>query len=54
MPPPPRKVRVKETGKVYESARDCADQLGADFSSIYACLRGQRLTHKGYSYEYTT
>lgn len=52
MPPVPRKVRVVETGRVYVSARSCALDIGGEFGAVYACLRGVRKTHKGYSFEY--
>jgi hypothetical protein len=47
-----RPVEVIETGDVYRTARDCADYIGGDYGSIYACLRGERRSHMGYTYRY--
>lgn len=47
-----QKVRIVETGAVYRTARDAADYIGGDYGSIYACLRGERRTHMGYTFEY--
>jgi hypothetical protein len=47
-----RPVLVNETGDVYRTARDCADYIGGDYGSIYACLRGERRSHMGYTYSY--
>ena len=52
MPPIARKIKVVETGKIYMSARTCARHIDGDFSSIYACLRGEHTKHKGYTFEY--
>ena len=54
MPPKPSRVRVIETGRVYESARACARSLGGDYSAIYRCLKDIRQTHLGYTYEYAS
>lgn len=47
-----KRVRIIETGQVFRTARDCADYIGGDYSSIYSCLRGVRKQHMGYTYEY--
>jgi hypothetical protein len=47
-----RSVEVIETGDVYRTARDCADYIGGDYGSIYACLRGERGSHLGYTFRY--
>lgn len=47
-----RPVEVIETGDVYRTARDCADYIGGDYGSVYACLRGERRSHMGYTYRY--
>ena len=52
MPVTPQAVKIKETGVVFVNARECAAAIGGDYSSVYACLRGVRSTHKGYSFEY--
>ena len=52
MPVTPKPVKVKETGEVYRGVRRCADEIHGDFGTIYACLRGERKTHQGFTYEY--
>jgi hypothetical protein len=52
VPVVPKKVVVKETGQVFASARVAAEKLDGDFSAIYRCLRGERKTHKGVTFEY--
>jgi hypothetical protein len=47
-----RRVEVIETGDVYRTARDCADYIGGDYGSVYACLRGERRSHMGYTFKY--
>jgi hypothetical protein len=47
-----KRVRVLETGAIYRTVRDCARHIRGDHSTIYACLRGERKTHRGYSFEY--
>lgn len=47
-----KSVRVVETGDVFRTVRQAARHLGGDYSAIYACLRGDRKKHLGYSYEY--
>lgn len=47
-----RRVKVKETGEVFRTARDCARFIGGDYGSVYACLRGDRRSHMGYTFEY--
>jgi uncharacterized membrane-anchored protein len=50
--PLPRKIRVKETGEVYKGTRQVAKAINGDFSTVADCLRGERHTHQGYSFEY--
>lgn len=45
-------VRIVETDEVFRTVRDCAAYINGDYSSIYACLRGDRRSHRGYSFEY--
>lgn len=52
MPPIPKKIRIKETGRVYLSAQAVAQAINGDKSTIHACLRGMRGSHKGYTFEY--
>ena len=47
-----KKVRIVETDQVFRTVRDCADYINGDYSSIYACLRGARDSHRGFTYEY--
>jgi hypothetical protein len=47
-----RQVEVVETGDVYRTARDCARYIGGDYGSVYACLRGDRRSHMGYTFRY--
>lgn len=47
-----RKVQIVETGMVFRNVEDCARYLGGDPSSIYRVLRGERRSHKGYTYQY--
>lgn len=52
IPPTYRRVRIVETGEVFRTVENCARHLGGDPSSIYRVLRGDRLSHKGYTFEY--
>lgn len=52
MPVTPRAVRIIETGEVFGSARLCALAIGGAYGDVYLCLRGERYTHKGYTFEY--
>lgn len=45
-------IRIVETGEVFRTVRDCANYINGDYSTIYAVLRGQRESHRGYTYEY--
>lgn len=47
-----RKIRVSETGCIYNGAVNCAKAIGGDFRNVYACLCGKRKTHRGYHFEY--
>lgn len=53
-PPAPiaRHVQIVETGEVFRTVEDCASYLGGDPSSIYRVLRGERRSHKGYTFGY--
>ena len=52
MPVKAQKVMVIQTGVVYDSVRECAKAIGGDYGSIYACLNGNRKTHKEYTFKY--
>ena len=49
-------VYVKETGLIYESISVACNELGIDYracvSAITKCLKGQRITAKGYHWRY--
>jgi uncharacterized protein YmfQ (DUF2313 family) len=47
-----QRIRIIETEQVFRTVRDCADYINGDYSSIYACLRGDRKSHRGLSFEY--
>lgn len=47
-----KRVRIPETGAIYRTVRDCAKHIRGDYSSIYAVLRGDRKSHRGYTFEY--
>lgn len=47
-----RKVRIVETNEVFLTVENCARYIGGDASSIYRVLRGERISHKGYTFEY--
>ena len=45
------KIRVVETGEVYESIRECGRSIGCDQSIICACLNGKQKSCNGYHFE---
>ncbi len=45
-------VRIIETNEVFSSASECAKYIGGSRSNISACLRGERMQHLGYHFEY--
>ena len=45
------KIRIVETGIVYDSISECARSIGGYISLIQKCLNGKRKTHKGYHFE---
>lgn len=47
-----RRIRIVETGAVFLSVESCANYIEGDTSSIYRVLRGERISHKGYTFEY--
>lgn len=46
------RVRIVETGEVFDSIRECARSINGDQPTITACLKGRHKTHHGYHYEY--
>lgn len=53
-PPAPRARRVVIVGidLTFRTVEDCAAYIGGDPSTIYRVLRGERLSHKGYTFAY--
>lgn len=55
LPPNPnpnrKKVKIVETGEVFNSLTDCARHIGGFKTAISACLLGKVKTHKGYHFE---
>jgi hypothetical protein len=47
-----RKVRVIETGVVYQNLHECAKAIDSDSGNVSRCLHGQFETVKGYHLEY--
>lgn len=47
-----RKVKILETGRIYDGVINCAKAINGDFRNVYACLCGKRKTHRGYHFEY--
>lgn len=47
-----RRVKIVETGVIYDSVKDCAEQIGANPNAIYMCLRGVLKSHHGFSFAY--
>ena len=45
------KIRIIETGEVFNSKAECARKIGGHISLIDMCLKGKRKTHKGYHFE---
>lgn len=45
------KIKIVETGEVFNSKAECARKIKGHASSIDACIRGKRKTHKGYHFE---
>lgn len=50
--PQARRVRIIESGLIFRTVEDCARYIEGDASSIYRVLRGDRLSHKGHTFEY--
>lgn len=46
-----QKIRIVETGDVYNSIRACARSINGSQAHISRCLNGERETHKGYHFE---
>lgn len=48
----PKKVRIIETGEVFDSTEKCADVVHGTVHSIQQCCRGRKKSHMGHTYEY--
>lgn len=48
----PRKVKIVETGEVFDSLSACARRLGGYQGSISAVLNGRTQSYKGFTFEY--
>lgn len=46
-----KKIRILETGEIFDSYTDCAARIGGSTGHICQCLSGERHTHKGYHFE---
>lgn len=46
------RVRVIETGVIYESQNACARAIGGNSGNVNACLHGKAKRHKGYTFEF--
>ena len=50
-PPRMKKVKIVETGEVFESMSDCDRAIGGTVSGIYDCETGRQDIHRGYHFE---
>lgn len=50
--PEVRRIKIVETKQVFLSVESCAKYINGDSSSIYRVLRGERISHKGFTFEY--
>lgn len=47
-----RKIRIVETGQVFDSEAECARHINGIQGNIALCLSKRRHTHRGFHYEY--
>lgn len=47
-----KKVRVNETGQIFETYAEAARAINGHKGDILLCLTGHRQRHKGYSFSY--
>lgn len=45
------KVRIVETGELFDSEAECARAIGGHYNNISGCLHGWQKTHRGYHFE---
>ena len=50
-PPRMKRVKIVETGEIFDSMSDCARAIGGTISGIYDCNNGRQETHRGYHFE---
>ncbi len=48
---PGKRVKIVETGEVFESLTDCAKHIHGFKTAVSACLRGKVKSHMGYHFE---
>jgi len=46
-----RRIRVVETGEIFETQSACAKKLGITPSAISDCLAGRKKSYRGYTFE---
>lgn len=49
---PGSKVRIIETDEMFDNIDACSQFINGDRGAISRCIRGERETHKGYTFEY--
>ena len=49
---PKQKIKIVETGQIFESETECARAIGGNVSNVCNCLAGRRFTCKGFHFEY--
>jgi hypothetical protein len=47
-----KKIRIVETGEVYDGLMECEKAINGNNRHINDCLRGRAKTHRGYHFEY--
>lgn len=47
-----KRIRIVETGEVFESSLDCEKAIDGNNRHINDCLKGRQRTHRGYHFEY--
>lgn len=45
-----RRIKVVETGKIYQSVEECAQHIGGSAVAIKSVLAGRQNRHKGYTF----
>ena len=47
---PPKKVKIVETGEIFDSQAECARSINGSVGAISLCLSGKRDKHHGYHF----